>query len=168
MSTLESSVVVVTGGANGIGRALALEAARRGARVVIGDVKDAQGTVDLIVAAGGQAVWQSCDMTHLAQVRALAEMALARHGEVNVLCNNAGRGALGALQDVDPAAARQVFDLNILGIFHGIHTFAPLLVEAAKSGRPAYLLNTGSEHSLGVPPHVSPMSAYTASKYAVL
>jgi NAD(P)-dependent dehydrogenase (short-subunit alcohol dehydrogenase family) len=168
MSTLESSVVVVTGGATGIGHAIALEAARRGARVFIGDVQDAQPTVEAIAALGAEASWQVCDMTDIAQVRELARAARLRFGEVNVLCNNAGRGAAGALQDTDPAVARQIFELNILGLFHGVHAFAPLLAEAARAGRPAYLLNTGSEHSLGVPPHVGPMSVYTTSKYAVL
>lgn len=168
MSTLQSCVVVVTGGATGIGRALAIEAARRQARVFIGDVQDAQDTVNAIAEAGGEAAWQPCDMRDIDQVQALARSALSRFGGVNVLCNNAGRGVAGALQDTDPAVARQVFELNVLGMFHGIHSFAPLLAVAARAGRPAYLLNTGSEHSLGVPPHVGAMSVYTSSKYAVL
>lgn len=166
--SLASSVVVVTGGATGIGRALALEAACRHARVFIGDVQDAQETVDMITAAGGQAAWLVCDMTNLVQVRALAQAAVERYGEVNVLCNNAGRAVRGILQDVNSIAARQLLELNILGSLHGIHAFAPLLAGAALAGRPAYLLNTGSEHSHGVPPHVRASSFYTASNYAIL
>ncbi|HSV54308.1 MAG TPA: SDR family NAD(P)-dependent oxidoreductase [Burkholderiaceae bacterium] len=168
MKTLDNAVVVVTGGATGIGRALAIEAAARGAAVLIGDVQDAQSTVDAITATGGRAEWRPCDMTVYPDVAALAAYAVERFGGVNVLCNNAGRGVPGALHVTDPAVARQVFDLNVLGLFHGIHAFTPHLQAAAMAGQPAFILNTGSEHSLGVPPHVGPMSVYTASKFAAL
>lgn len=168
MKTLDNAVVVVTGGATGIGRALAIEAAARGAAVLIGDVQDAQPTVDAITTAGGRADWRPCDMTVYTDVAALAAHAIERFGGVNVLCNNAGRGVPGALHATDPAVARQVLDLNVLGLFHGIHAFTPHLHASAAAGRPAFILNTGSEHSLGVPPHVGPMSVYTASKFAAL
>lgn len=168
MKSLDNAVVVVTGGATGIGRALAVEAAARGAIVVIGDVQDAQPTVDAIATTGGRAEWRRCDMTVYSDVAGLAAYAVERFGGVNVLCNNAGRGAPGTLQATDPAVARQVLDLNVLGLFHGIHAFTPHLQAAASAGRPAFVLNTGSEHSLGVPPHVGAMSVYTASKFAAL
>jgi NAD(P)-dependent dehydrogenase (short-subunit alcohol dehydrogenase family) len=168
MKTLDNAVVVVTGGATGIGRALAIQAAARGAIVVIGDVQDAQSTVAAIAAAGGRAEWRHCDMTVYPDAAGLAAYAADRFGGINILCNNAGRGVPGALQATDPGAARQVIELNVLGLFHGIHAFTPHLQAAASAGRPAFILNTGSEHSLGVPPHVSPMSVYTASKFAAL
>lgn len=168
MKTLDNAVAVVTGGAAGIGRALALEAAARGAAVLIGDVQDAQATVNEITAVGGKAEWRPCDMTSYEDVVGLAAYAVQRFGGVNVLCNNAGRGVPGALHATDPTAARQVLDLNVLGLFHGIHAFTPHLQAAANAGRPALILNTGSEHSLGAPPHVAAMSVYTASKFAAL
>lgn len=168
MKTLDNTVVVVTGGATGIGRALAIEAAARGAMVVIGDIQDAQSTVEAIVSAGGRAQWRSCDMTVYSDVAGLAAYAVEQFGGVNVLCNNAGWGVPGALHATDPAVARQVLDLNVLGLFHGIHAFTPHLQSAASAGRPAFIMNTGSEHSLGVPPHVAQMSVYTASKFAAL
>ncbi|SCK42846.1 meso-butanediol dehydrogenase / (S,S)-butanediol dehydrogenase / diacetyl reductase [Variovorax sp. HW608] len=168
MKTLDNAVVVVTGGAAGIGRALAIEAAARGAAVLIGDVQDAQPTVDAITISGGRAEWRRCDMTQYSDVANLAAYVVKRFGGVNVLCNNAGRGVPGALHATDPAMARQVLDLNVLGLFHGIHAFTSQLQAAASAGRPAFILNTGSEHSLGVPPHVGPMSVYTASKFAAL
>lgn len=61
-----------------------------------------------------------------------------------------------------------MLQINIGGAFNVIHAFAPALQESAAAGRPAYLLNTGSEHSLGVPPHVPPLSVYTVSKFAML
>ncbi|KQP19274.1 hypothetical protein ASF45_24635 [Pseudorhodoferax sp. Leaf265] len=134
----------------------------------IGDVQDAQATVDAIAAAGGQAEWRPCDMTQYPDVAALAAHAVERFGGINVLCNNAGRGVPGPMHETDPSVARQVLDVNVLGLFHGIHAFTPYLRATAANGRPAFILNTGSEHSLGVPPHVGPMSVYTASKFAAL
>ncbi|MEU1518420.1 SDR family NAD(P)-dependent oxidoreductase [Streptomyces sp. NPDC005811] len=168
MSTLTDAVVVVTGGATGVGLALAREAAARGARVMIADVEDASAAVEGLRADGATAEWLRTDTTDYSQVKKLTEATIERFGGVNVVCNNAGIGVAGALQDVDPSAAKRLFDVNVLGMFHVVHAFAPSLKDAAARGGPAYILNTGSEHSLGVPPHVMPMSTYTASKYAAL
>ncbi|MEU0413937.1 SDR family NAD(P)-dependent oxidoreductase [Streptomyces griseorubiginosus] len=168
MSTLADAVVVVTGGATGIGLALAREAAARGARVMIADVEDASAAVQSLRADGAAAEWLRTDTTDYSQVKKLTEATIERFGAVNVVCNNAGIGVAGALQDVDPDEAKRIFEVNVLGMFHVVHAFAPLLEEEAARGGPAYILNTGSEHSLGVPPHVMPMSTYTTSKYAAL
>jgi NAD(P)-dependent dehydrogenase (short-subunit alcohol dehydrogenase family) len=58
--------------------------------------------------------------------------------------------------------------VNVTGVFNGIRAFATDLKAQAAAGRPAHILNVGSEHSLGVPPHVMPISTYTVSKYATL
>ncbi|MBP0623176.1 SDR family NAD(P)-dependent oxidoreductase [Cupriavidus consociatus] len=165
---LKDAVVVVTGGATGIGQALACEAAERGGRLMIADLDDASQTLELLRGKGATAEWVRTDTSDYADVQRLAAATIERFGMVNVLCNNAGIAALGGLQEVDPAAAKKVLDVNVLGLFNGIHVFAPLLKKAAEDGGPAYILNTGSEHSLGVPPHVAPMSIYTASKFAAL
>jgi NAD(P)-dependent dehydrogenase (short-subunit alcohol dehydrogenase family) len=168
MTTLTDAVVVVTGGATGVGLALAREAAARGARVMIADVEDAGAAVESLRADGATADWLRTDTSDYSQVKRLTEATVERFGTVNVVCNNAGIGVAGALQDVDPGEAKRLFDVNVLGMFHVVHAFAPLLKDTAARGGPAYILNTGSEHSLGVPPHVMPMSTYTASKYAAL
>ncbi|SFN07165.1 Short-chain dehydrogenase [Streptomyces sp. cf124] len=168
MSTLTDAVVVVTGGATGVGLALAREAAARGARVMIADVEDASAAVESLRADGATADWLLTDTSDYAQIKKLTEATVERFGAVNVVCNNAGIGVVGALQDVDPGEGKRLFDVNVLGMFYVVHAFAPLLKDAAARGGPAYILNTGSEHSLGVPPHVMPMSTYTASKYAAL
>lgn len=168
MTDLNNAVVVVTGGAVGIGRALAREAVRRGARVMIADVNDAGETVAALRAEGGTVESTIVDVSDLASVQRTAAETLDRFGEVNVVCNNAGTGVFGGLHEVEPEAARHVLRTNVEGSFHVIHAFAPALLESAAEGRPAFLLNTGSEHSLGVPPHVAPLSIYTVSKYAVL
>ncbi|WP_217574365.1 SDR family oxidoreductase [Streptomyces sp. GbtcB7] len=168
MTTLTDAVVVVTGGATGVGLALAREAAARGARLMIADVNDASEAVESLRTDGATAEWLRTDMSEYAEVKRLADATVERYGTVNVLCNNAGTGVMGPIQDVDPAEVKKTLDINILGMFNAVHAFTPLLKEAAAQGRPAYIMNTGSEHSLGVPPHVAPMSVYTMSKFAAL
>jgi NAD(P)-dependent dehydrogenase (short-subunit alcohol dehydrogenase family) len=169
MPELSNTVAVVTGGRIGLGRALALEAARRGATVVIASQSDAGGTVAEIQATGARAEWIRTDVSDYASVAALAHHVRTAYGGTNILVNNAAAGGdPGRLDTTDPAAARRLFEVNITGVFNGIRAFAADLKAQAAAGAPAHILNVGSEHSLGVPPHVAPLSAYTVSKYATL
>ena len=170
MIDLQGATVVVTGGGVGVGRALALEAARRGAWVVIAENDDASDTVEMITAAGGQACWVACDVSDYRSMDDLAAHVRDTFGGVNVLINNAGSSAEpgAGLETADPEMAARLFQVNVVGVFNGIRAFAADLKAAAERGEPAHILNVGSEHSLGVPPHVMPLSPYTVSKYATL
>lgn len=169
MSKLKNQVVVVTGGASGIGRSLCLDASRRGARVLVADIDGvrAQAVADEIGATGGQAIAAACDVSLLDSVRALAETARKNFGGVNLLCNNAGVFQAGAVHATDPADVRWLFEVNVFGVHHGIHVFLTLLREAAQRGEFAHILNTGSENSLGIPPHGA-FGVYNATKHAIL
>jgi NAD(P)-dependent dehydrogenase (short-subunit alcohol dehydrogenase family) len=167
MATLQNAVVVITGGAMGVGRVLALEAAARGASVLIGDISDASGTVKAIREVGGAAEWLICDVADYDSVAALCARATEVYGGVNVLVNSGGH-VVGRLHEVKPDDVKQLFAINVFGVFNCIHAFAPALKTAAEAGKPAFILNVGSEHSLGVPPHVPPVSAYTVAKYTSL
>jgi NAD(P)-dependent dehydrogenase (short-subunit alcohol dehydrogenase family) len=168
MTSLRDSVVVVTGGATGIGLALAREAVRRDAHVMLLDISDLEAAVSELEALGGRVDAMITDVTDSDAVRRAAAHTLERFGEVNVVCNNAGLGVAGRLHETDPAEAARILRINVEGQFNVIHAFAPALLASAAAGAPSYLLNTGSEHSLGVPPYVPPISVYTVSKYAVL
>lgn len=170
MTELQGANVVVTGGGVGVGRTLALEAARRGARVVIAESNDASETVEMITAAGGQASWVACDITDYRAVVDFAAHVRDQFGGPNVLINNAGAAAEPGvgLESADPKMAARLFQVNVLGVFNGIRAFTADLTAAAARNEPAFILNVGSEHSLGVPPHVMPISTYTVSKYATL
>jgi NAD(P)-dependent dehydrogenase (short-subunit alcohol dehydrogenase family) len=169
VSELDGSVVVVTGGGTGVGRALGHEAARRGATVVIASIADSTDAVESIRGEGGRAEWVDVDVSDYAAMRGLAERIEAEHGGIGVLVNNAvGPGGVGGVHEADPETVRRVFEVNILGVFNGIRAFADQLIATAAAGRPAHVLNVGSEHSLGVPPHVIPISPYTVTKYAAL
>jgi NAD(P)-dependent dehydrogenase (short-subunit alcohol dehydrogenase family) len=165
MSDLSGAVVVVTGAATGVGRALAREAAGRGADVVAVDVDDPGETTELIAAAGGRARRARADVRDLAALQALAE---ELGGPVDLVCANAGTGAGGTIDTIKSDDLRHLLEVNVLGVFHTAQAFLPGLRLARAAGRPAALLITGSEHSLGVPPYVPPMTGYTTTKHALL
>jgi NAD(P)-dependent dehydrogenase (short-subunit alcohol dehydrogenase family) len=166
---LQGTVTVVTGGRVGVGKALATEAARRGSRVIIASRSDASATVAELKANGAEVDWFTTDVRDPESWTALREFTVSRFGGVNILINNAAGGsASGSLESASVEGIREVIETNILGYIYGVKAFAEDLRASAASGSPAYILNVGSEHSLGVPPHVTPLSPYTVSKQAGL
>ncbi len=159
-------VAVITGGGSGIGRGIALALVEENCRVVVADRDgDAASAVAAeLVAAGGNASAESCDISDIEQVRSLADRVWRNHGRVDLIVNNAGiAGPRGACIDVTEADARKVMDVNFFGVFNGCTVFGKRFVE---QGTPAHILNTGSENSLATP--VLGMAIYTASKHALL
>jgi NAD(P)-dependent dehydrogenase (short-subunit alcohol dehydrogenase family) len=171
MTSSTQEVAVVTGAGAGLGRGIALELAARGACVVVTDVDDTAGssTVASIEAIGGEAVFVHVDAREPADLQAALETAASRFGPVTVVVANVNAdGGGGRIWEHDLAKVRQLFDVLVYGTFVTVHASAPTLVESAAAGLPARLLIVGSEHSLGVPPHVFAASAYTTAKYATL
>ncbi len=156
---------VVTGAGNGIGRAFALELARRGGRVVCSDLDlgAAQVSVDAIARAGGVATALACDVSRLEDVQVLAERAQQWFGRSPTLVvNNAGVGAGGQwLEKVPLDEWRWIMGVNLWGVVHGCHVFVPLLRAAGRGA----VLNVASAASFGAAPLMGP---YNASKAAVL
>ena len=169
MTDLRDALTVVTGGGTGVGLGLALEAARRGSRVVIASISDAGAAVEQLRAAGAEADWFQVDVSDRERVQELAAFTREKYGPVNVLVNNAAGGdSAGSIIDNDPDGLQRALNINVLGYVWTIQVFADDLRSNAAKGAPAYILNVGSEHSLGVPPHVMPLSAYTLTKQAGL
>jgi NAD(P)-dependent dehydrogenase (short-subunit alcohol dehydrogenase family) len=166
--SLASAVVVVTGAATGVGRALAVEAAARGARVVVLDIEEPAETVELITTAGGSARAVVADVSDREAMQQVAGSLAREEDHLDVLCANAGIGVGGGVDDISCDTLRSVLDVNVVGVFNTVQAFLPLLRGARTGGRDASILITGSEHSLGVPPYVPAMTAYTTSKYALL
>lgn len=165
MQDLKDKVAVVTGAASGIGRGIARALAAEGCHVVVADV-DAAGAAALATELTGRGVRSlaaPCDVTERAALETLAERAWSTFGHVDVLCNNAGVGSLVPVADAPLRDVEWTFAVNVFGVLHGSAVFVPRFRAA---GRPAHVLNTGSEHSLGVP--FPGMGIYTATKHAVL
>ena len=162
---IAGKVAVVTGGASGIGRGIGRALAARGADVVVADV-DAARAAEVaaeLARAGVRSIGAACDVTERASVEALADSAWTAFGRVDVLCNNAGVGTLAPVTDTPLRDSEWLSAVNVWGVIHGCQVFVPRFLAA---GRPAHVLNTGSEHSVGIP--FPGMGIYTATKHAVL
>jgi NAD(P)-dependent dehydrogenase (short-subunit alcohol dehydrogenase family) len=157
-------IVLVTGGAGGIGRAACIAFAAAGAKVVCVDRSPAEGksVVAEIVTSGGQAIYVAADVTDAAQVRGYVERTLASFGRIDVFVNNAGiEGAVAPLVDYPEDTFDRVVAVNVRGVFLGLKYVLPVM----QSQRAGVVINTGSTGS-----HVGAtgVAAYVASKHAVL
>ncbi|MEE2732740.1 MAG: SDR family NAD(P)-dependent oxidoreductase [Pseudomonadota bacterium] len=156
---------VVTGAGSGIGRGFALELAQRNCRVVCADVllDRAQETVELIQALGGQGLAVQTDVAKASAVEALARQAEQWfEAPVELVINNAGVGAGGRLVGEIPLADwKWVMGVNLWGVIHGCHVFAPRLRALGRGG----IINVCSTASFAAAPRMGP---YNVSKAAAL
>jgi NAD(P)-dependent dehydrogenase (short-subunit alcohol dehydrogenase family) len=139
---VDGTVVVVTGGASGIGRSCALEFARRGASVVIADIHEERihETVEALTEGGSRALGVRCDVTSDADVTRLRDESLAAMGRVDILMNNAGVALLGPPESVPIDDWRWILEVNILGIVRGAAAFIPHMLERGSG----HIINTAS------------------------
>ncbi|UCB49761.1 MAG: SDR family oxidoreductase [Deltaproteobacteria bacterium] len=163
MKKFKDSVAIVTGGASGIGRALGQELARRGALVIMVDIQTEllEEAVLSITQAGHKAEGVDLDVTDFQAVKGLVENTAARHGRLDYIFNNAGIGVGGEVRDVSIDDWRDVLDVNLFGVVHGVAAAYPLMVEQGHG----HIINTASiEGLIPFPGTVS----YVASKYGVV
>jgi NAD(P)-dependent dehydrogenase (short-subunit alcohol dehydrogenase family) len=125
---------VITGAANGIGLAAAERFLKAGMKVVIADIdaKSIDKQVSRLKSEGYPVEGKVTDVTNESSVRELAEFAMNKFGNVNILCNNAGIGG-GAADDKSLWEAsisdwKWVLDINVWGVIHGIRVFTPLML----------------------------------------
>jgi NAD(P)-dependent dehydrogenase (short-subunit alcohol dehydrogenase family) len=159
---------VITGASNGIGAGTARLAAQRGARVVVSDVSDDAGVelVAEIIAAGGEAIYQHCDVTDEQQVQELMSAAVSAFGGIDVLHNNAGihESMLGpeiSLENMTRATFDRVLTINLVGPWLCSKYALPYL----KQSQHASIINAGSTSSVAGYPQCL---AYSASKGGVV
>lgn len=166
MRDFTGKVAVITGAADGIGRALAEAFAAAGARLVLADVAgpkvDAVGRE--LARRGAEVLTAPTDVSVQDQVTGLRDAALARFGAVHVLCNNAGvMGPVGdPLWELPADEWERVLAVNLWGTLHGIQAFLPVMLAA---GHPGHVLNTASMQGVTSGPLIP---EYAVSKHAVV
>ncbi len=162
MQEFRDRVAVVTGGAGGIGRAMAGRFAAEGMRLVLADVDERAlaGAVDDFRVGGAEAVGVRVDVSVAADVEALRDAALDAFGAVHLICNNAGVGGSGIV-GAPLEVWEWVIGVNLWGVVHGVRTFLPLLLEQDEG----HIVNTASLAGLGGVPG---LGIYCTTKFAVV
>jgi NAD(P)-dependent dehydrogenase (short-subunit alcohol dehydrogenase family) len=160
---LAGKVVLATGVASGIGRATALQLAREGARLVLGDVAPAgEDTARTARGLGADAEFVIADVTRQGDVDALVACALARHGRLDCAVNNAGiEGALRETAEYPEETFARVIQVNLVGVWRCLRAEIP----AMRRGGGGAIVNTASAAGLV---GASGLSAYVAAKHGVV
>jgi NAD(P)-dependent dehydrogenase (short-subunit alcohol dehydrogenase family) len=151
-------VAVITGGASGIGLAMARRFRAEGMQVMIGDI-DEEALASAAAETGALA--RRCDVSRLGDLEALAAASLEAYGRVDLLCNNAGVGPAGRLSDLTIADWKWLLDINLWGVIYGIHAFLPILRGNPDGG---WIVNTSSMGGLSP---VEGLGAYVTAKFGV-
>jgi D-sorbitol dehydrogenase (acceptor) len=161
---LDGKVAIVTGGAQGMGRAIARRLAAEGARVVVADlnVADAQRVVEEIAAAGGAAAAAETDVRRPEQARALVETARERFGALDILVNNAGVGKIIPFLETTEGDWDLMFDVNCKGLLWCSQAAARAMIEQGRGGRIVNLASQAGRRGEAL------VLAYCASKAAVI
>jgi NAD(P)-dependent dehydrogenase (short-subunit alcohol dehydrogenase family) len=164
MDLLKDKVAIVTGGARGIGEAIATTFAREGAKVVIGDVLDAEAkeTGQRIRQSGGVADFVRTDVSLRKDMEALVAASIKQHGHVDILVNNAGALGIAKLLDTSDDLWERMLAINLKSAFYGCQAAARHMVEKGIEGK---IINISSQNGLIVRENEG---AYSVAKAGVI
>lgn len=143
---LEGKVAVVTGGNSGIGKAIVLQLARKGAKVAINYLTHPEAGAELvkqIAGASGQAIAVKADVSRVAELQALVDAAVAAFGRLDVMVNNAGVETRTSLLDTTEPQYERVLDVNLKSAFFGTQIAARQMIGQGGGGR---IINITSVH----------------------
>jgi NAD(P)-dependent dehydrogenase (short-subunit alcohol dehydrogenase family) len=165
MKDLANKAAWITGGASGIGLAIAHRLAAEKVRLVLVDIE--QGPLDAAAAAlrgaGADVLAIRADVSSAADMASATERALAHAGPLHILCNNAGVGGGGGpMWQLTDADWTWTIDVNLRGVTHAIRLLVPPLLASGEEG---HIVNTASIAGLTSTPFMGP---YTATKHAVV
>ena len=164
MDDFTAKTAVITGGASGIGLALAHRLGQEGANVVIGDVEASalERAIEELSNAGIPTEGVLTDVTDRAQITALADAAEARFGPIHLVHNNAGVVTTGLAEELNDAQWDWVLDVNLNAVIWGCREFLPRM---KAHGEPSHLINTASMAGMVGGPLMAP---YFTTKFAVV
>ena len=158
----KNKVALVTGGGSGLGLALARALGLRGATVVLADrdLSAAQNAARALQELGIAADHLSCDVASAQQVSEVVGEVITRHGDIDILINNAGVALGGTSGEINLEDWRWIVDINLMGVVHGVEAVVPFM---RKTG--GYILNVASLAGMHANPDMGP---YNATKFAVV
>lgn len=161
---LEGKVAIVTGGAQGMGRAISLRLAQEGAHVVIADLTQEAGqkVVDEITAAGGKAVATATDVRNQEQVQAMVDTAVRQFGGLDILVNNAGVGKIIPFFETTERDWDFMFDVNCKGLLWCSQAAARVMIDQGRGGKIINLASQAGRRGEAL------VLAYCASKACVI
>lgn len=163
MTVLEGKVAIITGAAQGIGKATALRFARQGAKVVLADInhETGQAVADEIISEGKDAHFVRCDVASQTDVDSVVEQAVDRFGTVDVLVNNAAMAIYKLLHEYDQAEWDQVIAVNLRSLYLTSRRCIPIMTEHGGGS----IVHIASAHARVTAPGNTP---YVATKGAVV
>jgi short-subunit dehydrogenase len=163
MTAIQGATAAVTGAASGIGRALAIELAARGADLALAD-RDEAGLASVaaeIAKAGPRKVSvHRVDVGDASQIADFAKAAIAAHPGLNIVINNAGVALLGEFHEIEQAEMEWLFNINFWGVVHSTRAFLSHLATRPE----AHIVNLSSIYGIIAPPG---QTAYSSAKFAV-
>jgi short-subunit dehydrogenase len=163
MTAIRGAAAAITGAASGIGRALAVELAARGADVALAD-RDEAGLQTVAAEIGGKhrvkVTTYRVDVGEPAEIEGFAQRATAAHPGLNILVNNAGVALLGQFSEIDQAQMDWLMNINFWGVVHATRAFLPHLATRLE----AHIVNLSSIFGIVAPPG---NTAYAAAKFAL-
>ncbi|MFZ1178245.1 MAG: SDR family oxidoreductase [Mycobacterium sp.] len=159
MTSLQGKVVLITGGARGIGAEVARRLRNKGAKLVLTDFDKAELAALAAELGEDQVLTAVADVRDLPAMQAAAAQAAERFGGIDVVVANAGIASYGSVLQVDPEAFKRVLDVDVLGVFHTVRATLPAVID-----RRGYVLIVSSLAAYTAAPG---LASYTTSKAAV-
>lgn len=143
MKDFKDKVAVITGGANGIGHALAKESIRRGMKVVIADIdkKGLEKIEEEFKGLDGDFITVHMDVTEYSEMVDLSKTTLNKYGQVDILFNNAGVVVPGSIFDLPLTDINYIMESNVYSVLYGLKVFVPIM---EKQGTDCHIVNTAS------------------------
>ena len=161
--SLKGKIVFITGGANGIGRGLALKLAKEGARIAIADI-DIKGAIEVakqIEGEKGEAIAIQCNVSSYESIQKAASTVREKLGNPNILINNAGIARIAMLLDFSIEQIENMFKINLFPHFYAIKEFLPDMIKENEG----HIVSIASFAGLFSPPKVVP---YSSTKHGIV
>ncbi len=158
---LSDKIVAVTGAGRGIGRVIALDAVRSGARIAVGSrtTSELESLSAEVAGMGGECIFTHLDVTDVKSIQQFVDLAVEHYGSVDVFVNNAGYNKLGAALDYDEELFDFIIEANLKSVFFGSQIAARKMIEAGKGGS---IVNISSQAGVVGAPERSPYSGAKA------